>query len=259
MSQDGFDPSLFGALSEAERAHFWFRSRTRLIQTMAVQATEEYAPGYRILEVGCGTGHVLRALEDCCAGADVTGIDQFQEALDIAARGVRRARLIRGDLFSIKADERFDLIGMFDVLEHIPDDEAAVRRAYELLRPGGRYLLTVPAHASLWSYFDEASHHQRRYSRGDLRTRLCDAGFQVEYLSEFFSLLLPMAWLARVVRANDPESRDKARRVERDLRPMPILNEVAYWVFRAETAFLSRRVSIPFGTSIVAVARRLAS
>ena len=96
--------------------------------------------------------------------------------------------------------KQFDLVGMFDVLEHIPQERETLAALWNYLAPGGRLLLTVPAHPVLWSYFDEAAQHCRRYSVQDLREKLVEAGFQVEFLSQFMACIFPMVWIYRKMR-----------------------------------------------------------
>ena len=88
---------------------------------------------------------------------------------------------------------------MFDVLEHIPEDVETLVALREALTPGGRLMLTVPSHQNLWSYFDEAAHHCRRYSSREIRARLIEAGFEVEFLSEFMTCIFPIVWLFRKI------------------------------------------------------------
>jgi SAM-dependent methyltransferase len=254
---DSFDAKLFPALFESEKRHFWFRARTRVIQELARQATHELPAGYRVLEIGCGTGNVLRALEEACATGEVTGIEPFEEAVTLARSRVKRSTVIQGDVFTMDLPGKFDLIGIFDVLEHLQDDEGAMRRIRSLLRPGGKLLVTVPAHQYLWSYFDRVSHHCRRYERGELCAKLVAAGFTIDFASELFSLLLPLAWLARRTgSAADPEltPEEAAKLSERELRRVPVVNEILLGLFRGEEALVKRRISIPLGTSLLAVA-----
>src|SRR5205814_8541492 len=91
----------------------------------------------------------------------------------------------------------FALIGMFDVLEHIEDDIAALGSVRHSLAPGGRLLMTVPAAPSLWSRYDEESHHYRRYTEAHLRKALTAAHFQIEYITHFMSVTYPAIWVSR--------------------------------------------------------------
>jgi SAM-dependent methyltransferase len=102
----------------------------------------------------------------------------FEGLVNARSRGVKM--LVRADMARFPFGSGFSLAGMFDVLEHIPDDRGALRSIYNALSPGGRLLLSVPAHQSLWSYFDEVANHCRRYELEGLRSRCLDAGFDVD-------------------------------------------------------------------------------
>ena len=196
MSTDTFNPDFFESLFASEDRHFWFQARNRVIAALVRQLTSAWPPGYRVLEVGCGTGNTLRVLESVCTNGLVVGLDLFAEGLRFARSRVQ-CPLIRGDIRRLPFLPSFALIGLFDVLEHLPDDIAVLRHLREVLLPGGQLCLTVPAHMSLWSYFDEASHHCRRYEPAELEGKLGQAGFEVEYVSQYMRLLYPLMWFGR--------------------------------------------------------------
>ena len=86
---------------------------------------------------------------------------------------------------------------MFDVLEHLPNDEAVLHNLHRLLKPDGYLMLTVPANRSLFSYFDEASHHHRRYEYDELECKLIQAGYRIEFMTYYMATIFPMVWLGR--------------------------------------------------------------
>jgi SAM-dependent methyltransferase len=253
-----FDPAhSFARLFAAEDRHFWFRSRNKVLAAVVCGLVKGLPPGYRVLEVGCGTGNVLRVLEAVCAGAEVTGMDLHEEGLAYARRRVR-CRVVAGDVNASSFPEPFDLIGLFDVLEHLPDDSRILRTLYAALRPGGRLLLTVPAHQSLWSYADEYGGHYRRYSSGQLRAALEGAGFRVEHQTQFMLLLYPFLKLARLRNgrqaARSPQ--EKQEQTLRELEPPGLLNALLYGLLRWEAWWVGRGGRLPLGTSLLAVARK---
>ena len=258
MENGGYDPLFFDRLAEVEDRHFWFRARNRLILEIARRIGTELPPGGRVLEVGCGTGNVLRYLERACPQALVCGMDLWPEGLRHARRRTG-CPLVQGDMRVHPFSARFDLIGMFDVLEHIPDDVRALGDAHALLAPGGRLLLTVPAHQTLWSYFDESAHHCRRYSAAELREKMVRAGYGIEMLTEFMASTLPLVWLTRRVAALRAGSNDAARKrkmSEDEFCIVPGLNEILAGVLGIEARWASRGHALPFGSSLLAVARR---
>jgi SAM-dependent methyltransferase len=144
----------------------------------------------------------------------------------------------------------FDLVCLFDVLEHVEDDIGALRAVRGLLAPGAAAIITVPAYKKLFGPHDVQLHHKRRYEREELRNLFDNAGLKVEKLSFMNTGLLPIAWLLRVW--------DKAKNKDRAsgaALPPPFINIIFSWIFGAE-AYLLPQISLPFGLSIIAIVRR---
>ena len=262
MTNVGYDPVYFAQLSAIESRHFWFRARNRIIADV-LRRTGLARTGARVLEAGCGTGNVLAVLERTLPGGTVVGMDAFVEGLRIA-RLRTACPVVQGDINHPPFRPSFDLIALLDVLEHLEDDTGVLETLRALLKPGGALLLTVPARRSLWSYFDEAGHHRRRYESDELERKLVAAGYRVEYLSHFMLPLFPIVWLGRRLHAlagQDPRGRgrDPRQLTSAELRVVPVLNEILAWVLALEAFFVRRRRRLPVGTSLIAVARRAAS
>jgi SAM-dependent methyltransferase len=252
----GYDATYVRLLPAAEDRHFWFRARNAVIAAVLSRIVPALPSGYRALEIGCGTGNTLRVLESACRPGALVGMDAQYEGLAVARRRVS-CPLVQADIRQapFAAALRFDLVGLFDVLEHIPDDGGALSTIRTRMLPGARLLLTVPAGPELWSAFDVASRHCRRYTPQGLRGMLTSAGFEVEYLSPFMAALYPLAWVKRRWtgahrgRGGDP--------VADDLRIVPVVNGALAWLLGREARLIAAGRSLPFGTSLLAVARRL--
>jgi len=256
-------PLDFAELFAAEDRHFWFRRRLRVISEVVAQLVAELPSGYRVLEVGCGTGHVLRELERICDRGEVIGLDLFDEGLQYA-RMRTHCRLVKADLRQMPADGPFDLIGMFDVLEHLPEDGNVLRQLHAALRPGGHLVLTVPAHPRLWSYSDIYAQHYRRYAPAGLDHVLHESGFKVAYRTQFMSALYPLLWLGRrwatltaSFRRNGPP-RERELFLQ-ELRVRPWLNRVMGAMLCWEELAVARGWRIPLGTSLLAIAHKAAA
>jgi SAM-dependent methyltransferase len=245
---EGYDPELFAEIAKLEDASFWFSERDRLI----LWALRRYAAGMRdFLEVGCGTGHVLAAVDGAFATARCVGVEPFDAALEIARERTGGVELRRGTAASLGGDPAFDAIGCFDVLEHISDDQAALDAMAKALRPGGVLLLTVPQHPWLWSDADERAEHVRRYRRLQLIERVRNADLDVLLCSSFITTLLPLLAVSRVVRRfRPPEDPLRELRmaawIQSLLRPAVALDRLA----------IRAGVSLPAGGSLLLVARR---
>ena len=259
-SHGSYDPAYFATLYAIEDRHFWFRARNKVVAALVAQIAARLATGYRVLEIGCGSGNVLRVLERACPRGVVVGMDLFMEGLQYA-RQRTSCPLLQGDVHNPPFSTQFDLIGLFDVLEHLPDDLRVLRNLQAMLAPGGVLLLTVPAHRSLWSYFDEASRHCRRYELTELEEKLSRTGYRVEYVTPYMASIFLLVWLRRWLarlKAQRPASDTSTRHdlAVAELRIIPLFNELLTLVLAAEARIVSQRRRLPIGVSLLAVARK---
>ena len=258
--RESFDQVFFKHLFAVEEEHFWFRSRNRIVAAMLKKVTLNRSEKYPVLEIGCGTGNVLKILAQVFPNKTVVGMDLFLEGLKYAKR-CSSAVLVQGDMHQLPFKKPFEIIGLFDVLEHLPDDFQVLENLRGILRKNGVLLLTVPAHPMLWSYFDEASHHCRRYRAGELRQKLVQAGYEVEHLTQYMMSIFPMVWFGRHLSAlrNRLFGRHKNSSSEelaiQEFRVLPIINEALELFLNVEGCWLALGKTLPFGTSIIAVAR----
>lgn len=246
---EGFNPALFAELAALESRNFWFRARNRLL----VWALRRYFPGAaNFLEVGCGTGFVLQGIAAAFPALTLCASEAQTEGLAYAAGRVPRAQFLQMDARRMPFDREFDVIGAFDVIEHIAEDETVLAAMYRAVRPGGGILLTVPQHPSLWSEYDVRAHHVRRYTAGELRHKLTRAGFEIVKMTSFVSLLLPLMLLSR--RSQRVTGADYDPLAE--LRIAPAANALLECVLDAERLLIRAGLSLPAGGSLLAVARR---
>jgi SAM-dependent methyltransferase len=256
-TEGGYDPFFFDRLARIEDKHFWFRARNSLLLALTRRIATSRQSCRHVLEIGCGTGNVLRVLEKAFPNSLVVGMELWFEGLRYARRR-SSAALVQGDIRNWPFGAQFDAVGMFDVLEHIPDDRGTLASIFGCLAPGGYLVLTVPAHQSLWSYFDEAAHHCRRYSSEDIRNKLCESGFEVEFLSPFMMCIFPLVWTLRKlrnVRARTEEG-SAQKRADDEFRIIPVVNQLLAMLLRAEAAWVSRGHRLPVGTSLAVIARK---
>lgn len=244
----GFDASRFEVLAGVERTHFWFESRSRLI----VWALRRHFPRARsLLEIGCGTGNVLAAIAEGTALARLAGSEAHAAGLAFAARRAPAAQLMQMDARHIPFRDEFDVVGAFDVIEHIAEDEQVLREMYAACRPGGGILVTVPQHQWLWSHRDAYAGHRRRYRRAGLLRRIAAAGFERAWSTSFVTLLLPLMALSRL-RQRTPQGFDASRELE--------VGHLANHLFGAAMALergcIAAGVSLPAGGSLLAVAHK---
>lgn len=239
------DDSLFQRFSEIESCHWWFVARRDIVLSVIERLLQ---PGARLLDVGCGTGYFLERAQGLY---ETAGVDPSPIAVGMCTR--RRLRSVRlgsaTDLSGFDGD-RFDLITLLDVIEHVDDDVLALSTAASKLGQGGRILVTVPAFQFLWTSHDDVNQHRRRYTSGRLRRAMESAGLSIEQLTYFNSYLFPMALVERLAK--------RVLRLDRgadlSLPPAPV-NAAMRRIFSLEARRLRRGSTFPVGLSVLAVGR----
>jgi len=245
---EGFEAKYFGNLVELEAGNFWFRSRNQLI----VWALRKYFPEARhFLEIGCGTGFVLSGIRRAFPTLELCGSEVFSAGLSFAAQRLPGVELFQMDARRIPFREEFDLIGAFDVLEHIREDEEVLSQMYQATSKNGGILVTVPHHPFLWSAFDTYSRHVRRYKTRELRTKIERAGFSIVRITSFVSLLLPMLIISRFRMRQSGAEPDSS-----EVSPATLINATFERILDVERAIIRAGLSFPAGGSLLVVARR---
>jgi SAM-dependent methyltransferase len=246
-SAEGYDASYFEKLIGYETGHFWFESRNKLI-SWAMQ--KYFGSAGHFLEVGCGTGFVLSGLQDSVPRLALSGSEIFNEGLKFIRQRIPGASVYQMDIMQIPFAAAFDVVGAFDVLEHIPDDAGALRQMRQAAKPGGGILLTVPQHPALWGAFDVAAHHQRRYTRRELTQKVEQAGFEVQLVTSFVFFPLPVMMLTRARNKEISEQYD----VFAEFKVQPLLNRLLLLVLSVERFLIRLGISLPLGGSLLLVA-----
>ena len=240
------DALAYHTLRDLQDRHWWFVGRRAIIETL-IRRFVKLPKSPRILEAGCGYGGNLEMLGKF---GDLNAFEYEDEARAYAsalsARPVEKGFLPDRVGFD---NDRFELIAMLDVLEHIQDDAGSLRALRERLSEDGSLLITVPAMPWLWSEHDEVHHHKRRYTKATLQKLLKESGYELVSTGYFNTLLFPLALLqrlaARIFRI--------PHRVE-TLPPRP-LNGMLSRIFGFESRLVGR-LPAPVGLSLYAVARQ---
>lgn len=246
----GFKESHFAELADVEAGHFWFESRNELIGW----AVDKYcADRGAFLEIGCGTGFVLSSIAQRFPFAQMLGSEIFSEGLHFAAQRVPEAGFIQMDARRIPYSSEFDVIGAFDVLEHIQEDEAVLAQMHQALKPKGMLLITVPQHDWLWSPSDDYACHVRRYSARECHEKLRTAGFRIVRSTSFVSLLLPLMMASRLKKKKDGGEFD----VTDEFKLSKPLNSLLYGVMKGEISVIKAGVNFGAGGSRFVIAQRI--
>jgi SAM-dependent methyltransferase len=245
----GMDPENFDELAELEAGYFWFVTRNELIVGLA----NKFFPEARnFLEIGCGTGAVLRELATSRRWERLVGSELHPSGLSHARKRLpSEVEFVQMDARQVPAVGVFDLTGAFDVIEHIADDEGVLRGMRAATQTGGGTIIAVPQHPWLWSRADDIAHHQRRYRRGELEAKLLRNGFQILFSSSFTALLFPLMAASRLMRGSGAKDADDFREFKLNRH----VNSAFTAILRAEVRLTLAGWKWPAGGSRVVVAR----
>lgn len=235
---------VYEQMAALDQHHWWYVARREVLAAL-IRRCVRPPKGAFILEVGCGTGHNLAML------GQFGTVDALE--LDPEARALAEKRLAK-PVFAVPLPEmhgvperHYDLVAALDVIEHLEDDRGAIESIARRLKPGGKFLMTVPAHQWMWSAHDVANHHQRRYSHAALRHLFDGTALSLEKSGYFNSLLFPLAVAERL--SSKIRWKDSA-----DLSlPPSWLNKSLEKGFALERHAIGR-VPLPPGLSLFAVA-----
>lgn len=244
----GFQEVSFDVLMKYEGWHWWFQCRNSLILSLIKRFSTSKD---RILEIGCGNGLVTEAIDKEFKGSEVIGTEFLEAGLVNARARLPNVTFQQLDARDLDDSTKFDIICAFDVLEHIDADTdvmTAVRTALKDDR--SRFYITVPQHMSLWSEADVFAKHERRYSFTEMKDKLAQAGFEVEYRTSFVFLLSPLMFLSRL-----KKQKAEAYDVEAEFNISKLSNTVLTGIMKTEAMLRNIGVPMPFGGSLVVVAK----
>lgn len=247
-NNEGFPLGRYPALAKVESENFWFQSRNKLV----VKALDRHFGNFKnFLEIGCGTGFVLSGVNSAYPEVSLSASEINIEGLPFVRQRVGKAQVFQMDARRIPFREEFDVIGAFDVIEHITDDETVLAQIYSACKPGGGVIITVPQHPWMWSPLDTHSHHKRRYTRKELVHKIQEAGFEVVETISFVSVLFPLMLYSRLKAAT-----------EKNFDPLQIwalpksVNRILGWVMRFERVLIASGIRFPFGGSLLCVGKK---
>ena len=247
-NHEGFPAGKYPALAKVESENFWFTSRNKLI----VRTLGRHFGNFQsFLEIGCGTGFVLSGVDSAYPEVSLCASEIKTEGLPFVRHRVGRALIFQMDARCIPFRDEFDVIGAFDVIEHITEDEAVLDQIYNACKPGGGVIITVPQHPWLWSPIDTLSHHKRRYTKKELVRKIKNAGFEIVETVSFVSLLLPLMLLSRLKMVSEKELDPM-----RELSLPKYLNRMFCWIMGFERVLIKVGLGFPAGGSLLCVGKK---
>lgn len=256
-SENGdFDVRSFDYLYATENTNFWFVSRNNVIKGLV----EKYCVGKtlqknKFLEIGCGTGYVLKGLSKF-RYLELEGAEIYLQGLKYARSRLPGINLIQLDATKLPFKNEFNAIGAFDVIEHIEADELVIEQIYYALKTGGFFFISVPQYRWMWSKSDDYACHKRRYSRKELITKLKAKGFTIEYITSFTFILFPLMMLSRLLSGIEKIKKGNNCKRAPELNLNPVLNSILKYLMKIDEWLIKCRASLPFGGSLIVIAKK---
>lgn len=250
---DDYPDSGFDLTARAAQKSFWVRSRNRIFKHL-VMTNRANASITRFFEIGCGTGDFIHTLSGESSLA-ITGSEVYLKGLLYAKSCVPNVEFVQIDVTQNLVDAEFDLIAAFDVIEHVENDLAAIANMTQMLSESGKLIISVPQYQFMWSNIDEIVKHKRRYSRRDLIQKIEKNGLHVTFCTSFVCLLFPLMLASRLLDKKRPEELN-ATALEKRVTMPALLNWVFDLVMKIDETFIRCGVSLPFGGTLIAVAKK---
>ena len=235
---------------ELEQTHWWFRARSEILKKLL----DSHLTWSRIdnaLEIGTSSGNNLYSLYP--KNLNLWGVEPFEDNISIA-RNKGPVPVLKGTAEQLPAEidnMTFDLITMFDVLEHTEDDMAVLTNIYHHLSDGGSLFISVPAYEWMWGEQDVISHHYRRYTLSNLRQKTEKTGFNTVYSTYFNTFLFPPIAAIRLLANLKPQPEEPAEFGDFKYGNS-FSNNLLYHIFKTEK-WLLPHLKFPFGVSALIV------
>ncbi|MCC4115632.1 class I SAM-dependent methyltransferase [Aromatoleum toluclasticum] len=239
------EPEIYRDMAKIQDQHWWFAARREILSVVISRLPLPSQSATNILEIGCGTGGNLGMLSRFGKISAVEMDDFARRQAELVGETLVKPGALPAPLpFPARA---FDLVCVFDVLEHVEDDASGLAAAGQMAHRGGRILITVPAYNWLFGAHDRAHHHFRRYTANDLGRLARAAGLKIERIGYFNTLLFPVIAATRLM------ERFQTRISASDaVLPSPTLNFLLKNIFATEARIVARTF-FPFGTSVIAI------
>jgi len=246
---DGYNPDIFDHMPYSEEPHYFNKARAFLILWIIKHF---FANAANFLEIGCGKGTILSKIQEAHPSFTCWGSEIYLKGLEHIKKKLTNVHLFQTDARQLPFYEEFDIIGAFDVLEHIEEDVAVLKEMYKAVKPQGGIILSVPQYPQLWSQRDEFLYHKRRYTRTELVKKVRDAGFRICKVTSFNVLLFPLFLLIAMHNRYPKKNYNPFREFN---IPRP-LQKILTEIFALERFLIQLGIILPFGGSLLLVAKR---
>jgi len=237
-------------MDKLEKFHWWFIYRQNVLKFILKKYLFNLDKNAKIVDIGCGTGGNVQLLSE--KYTNVYGIDNNELAIKYCKEKLLK-NIMKGELpdLSVIEDNSADLILLFDVLEHVEEDDSALAAIKNKLKPEGHLILTVPAFSFLWSKHDEVFHHKRRYNIKQIKKKLKVMDFKIIKASYLYFLLFPFVLTMRLLK----QVVKSCANVDDFKLNNKFLNLFVRKILYIENFFLNY-IDYPFGSSVLILAKK---
>ena len=249
-----YDKNFHKELIKLEDNNFWFISRNKRIEYILDKYVKDYFDNF--LEIGCGTGYVAKMIAKKYPDKKIyaseyllSGLNEAKERL----KNLNNVSLINLDARKIQSKNKYDIIGAFDVIEHISEEDIVLKEINHSLKKNGKFIFSVPQHKFLWSIYDDLGFHKRRYSRQYLLQKLKEHNFEIIYVNSFNSLLLPAMYVSRFL--NKFKKKEEFDIMD-ELKISNFLNSVLKKILNFEYFLSKIGINFRFGGSLIGIAKK---
>ncbi len=246
----------FEITEKVEEKSFWVRSRARILEREIRKILVNVHASVKFLEIGCGTGFFLRQLTSI-KNIELTGSEIYINPLKYAKSKGSAVNFIQLNACDIPFESTYNIIGAFDVIEHIDDDVSVIKNVHKALVEGGYFILTVPQYMFMWSYIDDLVKHKRRYSRQDILNKLVTNNFEIIFVSSFVFTLFPLMLIQRIMDRKPKATINTASDFKERVDIPNWMNWMFNKIMKIDEFLIRLGISLPFGGSLLVVGRKI--
>jgi SAM-dependent methyltransferase len=254
MTYADYPDSGFDLTHKNADSSFWVSSRNRLFKSI-VQRHLLPTGKTKFLEIGCGTGNFIEQIVQI-ENLEITGSEIYLKGLVYAKKNLPSVDFVQFDVSQGNIGEQFHIITAFDVIEHIENDNAALSNISQMLNKDGVLIISVPQHMFLWSKLDEIVKHKRRYIQRELVAKLKANEFDIDYATSFLFTLFPLMLISRLFDRRGDKSPPDEQGFEKRVKFSGFLNVIFDFFMRIDEGLIRLGASLPFGGTLVVVARK---
>ena len=249
-----YDNNFHRELIKLEDNNFWFEYRNKTIEYILDKYLRDHFDNF--LEIGCGTGYVTKMIAKKFPDKKIYASEYLLSGLDEAKarlENFNNVSLIRLDARKIESKNKYDIIGAFDVIEHISEEDIVLKEINNSLKKNGKFIFSVPQHEFLWSIYDDLGFHKRRYSRKYLVQKLKENNFEIIYINSFNSFLLPAMYVSRFL--NKFKKKEEFDVMD-ELKINNFLNNIFKKILNFEYFLSKIGINFQFGGSLIGIAKK---